>query len=1052
MLPLTTVIFILVFRSSCSNLLSSMLKQDKLLMSSFRRDHHYFHSTQQQNLRRLVLKDPQEGIYKARNGGRCTDEVGWKSIATSDACRVAMHEIGWISKDDKKVDNVFEESGYRTKQEYEEDVDGHLPEEWRGSQERIHEAGALMAEGSEGPYLFNPPGCSQSHEVYMYEDGDGNYEINFIEFNMLSHSTETCTATTRLGNVELQGPETAIMSTTCLCSRTCAAGKYQDETGKNECKECSAGMYSSVGSSSCQYDSTSCPLGTYSNGLASCTDCVAGKHNNQIGQVSIDSCHLCKDGKYSSTGVSNCVYECPKGTVARNQNKCLSPKQENVYKEQETGTCVDQPGTMEWITSIDMCKEASTNVADPNTVETISLLTAPRGCSYDVVEGTVTFNSNNNSTKLCSSTHKCLCSIICAPGKYQDVVGESNCKTCKAGTLSVAGASSCPYNASSCPNRTASFDRQCLPICHSEGYLLNVFSPGNNECWCGGRTCNKDTGLFCSAQRSYNGMCSPARFNCPPSIELDIRLCEKITNRCQCSKCKPNFHTSDCIPCPESKVGLLITEMVLALLFVYFGLCCLYYVFRLQSLSGDLSQEEIKQKIALQAQSSIVVVLIHQVQILGLTVNSVAFKSDMADQRGLVDVLQFWVNIISLDVSKLFASPECIGEVEPLVKWGFQIALLLSVVVFFIVWYSVAKCFFKKKDDSMVVQTIQQIAVNVIMIGMSMAIIKIFLQIFNCTSSSSNGNLDLNDIESVLVIDNQIPCSSIVGIQTFARIILVLYFLLFVFISIRLIKSKFKGTLESDLEDARYRNLIGWAVIKYKYRTNNDKKWNCCKVAFLWEIFHIWAIKGWMIYMLTNNEQDYDIRIALFCCVLISYVIVRPYTNRMSNVVSVLFVLVNLVCASRMRICNSIYQTDLDMSKSNDYSIQYNTVYTIELCKVRINTVCVVLAICLIAFVLLLILKSVRDTMKERKRHRTATTNTRTIKNEFSLIEKRFLFLLLFIIRIFKSLHSIILQRNVRVGIILSDSNGEVSKVEKDTDDHILGEVECKYVVAEDRK
>ena len=379
MLPLTTVIFILVFRSSCSNLLSSMLKQDKLLMSSFRRDHHYFHSTQQQNLRRLVLKDPQEGIYKARNGGRCTDEVGWKSIATSDACRVAMHEIGWISKDDKKVDNVFEESGYRTKQEYEEDVDGHLPEEWRGSQERIHEAGALMAEGSEGPYLFNPPGCSQSHEVYMYEDGDGNYEINFIEFNMLSHSTETCTATTRLGNVELQGPETAIMSTTCLCSRTCAAGKYQDETGKNECKECSAGMYSSVGSSSCQYDSTSCPLGTYSNGLASCTDCVAGKHNNQIGQVSIDSCHLCKDGKYSSTGVSNCVYECPKGTVARNQNKCLSPKQENVYKEQETGTCVDQPGTMEWITSIDMCKEASTNVADPNTVETISLLTAPRG-------------------------------------------------------------------------------------------------------------------------------------------------------------------------------------------------------------------------------------------------------------------------------------------------------------------------------------------------------------------------------------------------------------------------------------------------------------------------------------------------------------------------------------------------------------------------------------------------------------------------------------------------------------------------------------------------
>ena len=56
------------------------------------------------------------------------------------------------------------------------------------------------------------------------------------------------------------------------------------------------------------------------------------------------------------------------------------------------------------------------------------------------------------------------------------------------------------------------------------------------------------------------------------------------------------------------------------------------------------------------------------------------------------------------------------------------------------------------------------------------------------------------------------------------------------------------------------------------------------------------------------------------------------------------------------------------------------------------------------------------------------------------------------IIRIFKRLHSIILQRNVRVGIILSDSNGEVSKVEKDTDDLILGEVECKYVVAEDRK
>lgn len=93
--------------------------------------------------------------------------------------------------------------------------------------------------------------------------------------------------------------------------KLCAAGKYQDETGKdgsNSCKSCGSGAGSSNGASSC----SSCAKGKYES-MGICYNCPAGQYTDQTGQT---SCKSCSCGKYASGGGNTGCRKC------RDDNGC----------------------------------------------------------------------------------------------------------------------------------------------------------------------------------------------------------------------------------------------------------------------------------------------------------------------------------------------------------------------------------------------------------------------------------------------------------------------------------------------------------------------------------------------------------------------------------------------------------------------------------------------------------------------------------------------------------------------------------------------------------
>ena len=65
----------------------------------------------------------------------------------------------------------------------------------------------------------------------------------------------------------------------CICKLVCPPSTYQDLTLQSSCKVCDPGTFSIPGRSSCEYDSTSCPVGTHASGAAACDLCGAGRYN-----------------------------------------------------------------------------------------------------------------------------------------------------------------------------------------------------------------------------------------------------------------------------------------------------------------------------------------------------------------------------------------------------------------------------------------------------------------------------------------------------------------------------------------------------------------------------------------------------------------------------------------------------------------------------------------------------------------------------------------------------------------------------------------------------
>ena len=124
-----------------------------------------------------------------------------------------------------------------------------------------------------------------------------------------------------------------------------------------------------------------------------------------------------------------------------------------LYKEKTFGHCDANGDGWTPVTSVAACEAGAVALGwGDTTADTTLLSNKPSGCYRNYA--TLNFNPDNSNGVACDWNQKCLCTFVCPPGSYQDPLGEALCTTCSNGTYSTAGASSCPFDATSCPRGT----------------------------------------------------------------------------------------------------------------------------------------------------------------------------------------------------------------------------------------------------------------------------------------------------------------------------------------------------------------------------------------------------------------------------------------------------------------------------------------------------------------------------------------------------------------------------------------------------------------------
>ena len=89
-----------------------------------------------------------------------------------------------------------------------------------------------------------------------------------------------------------------------MCKK-CNAGTYSDVSAHAACKTCSTNTYSVHNAPSCDYNTFSCPAGTFSSGTAACEACGVGFYNDQLGQSACKACGV-YTGYNDETGQVGC--------------------------------------------------------------------------------------------------------------------------------------------------------------------------------------------------------------------------------------------------------------------------------------------------------------------------------------------------------------------------------------------------------------------------------------------------------------------------------------------------------------------------------------------------------------------------------------------------------------------------------------------------------------------------------------------------------------------------------------------------------------------------
>jgi hypothetical protein len=396
----------------------------------------------------------------------------------------------------------------------------------------------------------------------------------------------------------------------CLCTlvQGCPPGTYRDQTGQSTCKSCPSDTYSIAGASSCPFDATSCPTGTYASGTATvCDSCGTGKYNDATKQTSESvACKSCVAGEYQNeVGKASCT-SCPTGTYASGAATVCDPCGTGKYNDQTSQTsessCKDNCNAGSYINSD---KSACLNCIEgqyQDQNDQSSCKQCVNGKYSDQINQrsnstckeceTAKFNDETgaSSCKMCESgtyndqTGQAICktdcsfgSVIppnktmcynCPAGQFQDVNFQSTCKVCISGQYNdQIGQSFCRDD---CGNglsiRSDKTACDLAPVCtNTQGSSINLQGEDQNNfaaCKCGTATCSESTGLYCTELVS---MCTKGESQCgTTSLSFKVEQCLVVTDRCKCTQCISGYHTTNCSPC--------------TLPFFCQNLCLLYYL------------------------------------------------------------------------------------------------------------------------------------------------------------------------------------------------------------------------------------------------------------------------------------------------------------------------------------------------------------------------------------------------------------------------------------------------------------------------------------------
>ena len=313
----------------------------------------------------------------------------------------------------------------------------------------------------------------------------------------------------------------------------CPLGKFGNSPGLyllESCLSCDRGRYSNVTAITSYEECLRCPAGTYNlnpaaTSLLDCLHCSSGKYRSS--DMGIE-CEICSPGKFSDSMSGECFF-CLEGkysflidNLPVQCNSCPAGKFIDYKGGYQVDSCIDCPeGKYSNIVSLKSPDECL-NCEMGKYSETRGAISHDTCINCDAGQ----YNMNNgspsiNECKPCSTGSMSLSGasecMLCAVGKYSELMGSSKCKICPDGQISSEPASlacsKCPENSEENIEKTKCF---CISGTYNDG-LENL------DC----KTC-------------------PDKFNCPKGSTIQTMVLKQHywrenINTLEVYKCKNYF-------------------------------------------------------------------------------------------------------------------------------------------------------------------------------------------------------------------------------------------------------------------------------------------------------------------------------------------------------------------------------------------------------------------------------------------------------------------------------------------------------------------------------